>query len=64
MPMIETPDEFADELADLFGVYGAHPEAGCSDDPRSMCRVCFTAYVADRMRKSVDNEKALKAFNS
>lgn len=65
MPMIETPDEFAEELADLFGVYGAHPrDGGCKDDPRVMCRVCLVSYVADRMRTTVKNEAALRAFNS
>lgn len=63
MPYIERPDELADTLADLIGVYGAHDpfEKGeiCPDDPRKMCRVCFVNHMTDRIRASVKNEAML-----
>jgi hypothetical protein len=61
MPMLETPDEMADALADLFGIYGVHGEgdgAGC-DDIRRACRGCFVPRIAERMRNAVDNERCL-----
>jgi hypothetical protein len=55
MPYLETPDELADALADLLGVYGAHEDETCTD--KRPCRPCFTAGMADRIRRSVANEQ-------
>jgi hypothetical protein len=64
MPYIETPEELVDDLADLFGVYGAHTEGtDCPDDPRKMCRVCFIHHIAARVRRSVKNEADLKTMS-
>lgn len=56
MPMLETPPELADAIADLCGVYGSHDDNGpehCS------CRVCFVAEMEQRIRQAVENEGRL-----
>ena len=73
MPYLQTPYEMADELADLFGVYGAHDEAcgywggvvgNLPADLKAFlqakpCRVCWNGVVADRIRLTVKNEERL-----
>lgn len=62
MPFLENPDELADSIADLVGVYGAHGENDeCPDDPRKTCRICFVSKIASRIRGSVENERLLEA---
>lgn len=65
MPQVDRVDEIVDELCDLFGLYGSCGSLGdgleCGNDPRKMCRVCFTDHFADRFRRAVENEKKLKA---
>jgi len=55
MPMKETPDELAESIADMSGVYGAAPVGGHDDD--CACRLCFTVGMARRIRESVTNEE-------
>jgi len=57
MPMKETPDELAESVADMAGVYGAAtaPPGGHDDD--CGCRLCFTVEMARRIRESVANEE-------
>ncbi len=76
MPYLITPSELADELADIFGVYGAHDKE-CGLDPENPlervdsttmkgilkakpCRVCWVELVTARIRDSVANEKRLE----
>lgn len=61
MPYLETPEELADKLADLAGVYGAHDEERCSggEDLRYCCRICWVSVVQDRIREAVANEAKL-----
>ena len=59
MPYIETPDELAETLANLVGVYGAH-DGSCGTAGRPICRVCWTQIISDRIRASVKNEAGLK----
>lgn len=58
MPQLETPDEFAEVVADWCGVYGSGPEGDHSDDCK--CRNCFTQEVEHRIRQSVINEQRLE----
>lgn len=55
MPNLETPEELADEIADLVGIYGGH-----EDGESKTCRVCFVSGFADRIRQSVKNEERLQ----
>ncbi len=64
MPYIETPNELADELADLVGVYGAHPDGAECVDLRKMCRMCFVDVVSNRIRASVKGESDMKMINT
>ena len=58
MPYIETPNEFAETIADLSGVYGAGLEVG--DHPIDCkCRICFVLEMEQRIRNSVANEARL-----
>lgn len=60
MPNLETPDELADHIADLAGIYGAHGEeetSTCTD--AKPCRVCFVSGMTDRIREAVRNEALL-----
>ena len=52
MPHRETPDELAEHLATLLGVYGAAEDH--KDDCE--CRVCFVSDMTARIRESVKNE--------
>lgn len=62
MPMIERVEEVVEELCNLFGVYGAHEHGKvCPDDPRKMCRMCFSSLFSDRFRKAAENERKMDA---
>jgi hypothetical protein len=54
MPNLETPDELAENIADLCGVYGGHNE-----DEKQPCRICFTGDMTYRIREAVKNENRL-----
>jgi len=56
MPYLETPDELADHLADLLGIYGAHGDQCTEQKP---CRVCWVPGMTERIRSSVLNEQRL-----
>lgn len=53
MPHIEMPQDIAEELADLLGIYNS-AESHLED---CKCRVCFVIGITDRIRESVANEK-------
>lgn len=61
MPYIETPDELADHIADLAGVYDGCDKANegeIAEDCRDCnCRVGFVFMLAERIRQSVKNER-------
>jgi len=75
MPYLQTPGEMADELADLFGVYGGHHEAcgyynrETTATPTALldflkarpCRICWNSVVEARIRSTVKNEERLGA---
>jgi hypothetical protein len=58
MPHIETPDDLAEAIADMAGVYGA-----CKGDATQpcdgRCRPHFIGDMTERIRDSVANEKLL-----
>ena len=67
MPYIETPEELADHLADLLGIYEdpKHPVSPAGDHMDGCkCRMCWVSVVADRMRRAVKNEAILEARKS
>jgi len=58
---VETPEELATWIADVFGVYGCTPACtalhGEDGHPEScLCRSCFVLSVTARMRRSVAYE--------
>jgi hypothetical protein len=55
MPFIETPDELAEHIADLLGIYGIHQESEANN-----CRQCFVGDLVARIKASVSNEKELE----
>ncbi len=55
MPMLETPIELAEQIADWCGIYGT------DDDPEK--RQHFESEVAERIRESVKNETLLNDGN-
>lgn len=66
MPYLETPDELADEIADIAeadGACSAPDLERCSPDAtdRDSCRTCFVSAMAARIRNSVRNERLLNA---
>ena len=58
MPYLETPQELAEALADLVGVYGGH-----DDDEPKPCRICWTMDMTDRIRKAVENETQINRMH-
>ena len=58
MPMIEIPEDLAEQIADWIGVYGAHDEC-CSE--KKPCRCCFTAGMESRIVRSVRNMDMLNS---
>ena len=60
MPLIETPDELAEIIADWCGIYGNIPNGQHVGNCK--CRLCFVIVVAARIRRSVENERILKAI--
>lgn len=63
MPYLETPDELADAIADMVGIYGGcprgfdgEPDADCQE---CKCRIGFVAEMTDRIQRSVANERRL-----
>ncbi len=73
MPYLQTPDEMADELADLFGIYGSHDErcgywthesTAAPIDLKAFidakpCRMCWNGIMENRIRATVKNEQRL-----
>lgn len=59
MPYLETPDELAEDIADMCGVYGSSPEDNTHPED-CKCRICFTIGIAERIRQSVQNEFKLR----
>ena len=73
MPYIELPDELAEALADMLGIYRqklrfvgwtiedsvAHDDWDVAHADDCGCRACWTAAIARRIRASVANEQAL-----
>ena len=58
---IETVDDIVEELADKFGIYGlgqGYPDDGHPDDCK--CRLCFTSWIKQRIRKAVEAEQKLE----
>ena len=66
MPYLETPDELADALADMLGIYGACDSeiCDCKKDGKTCCRVGFLFYMAQRIRDSVINEKLVNGADN
>lgn len=62
MPVIETPDELAEQIADWCGVYGVFTgNEGTENHPNDCkCRMCFVGMVENRIRQSVTNEHILQ----
>lgn len=64
---IETLDDVIEEILNAIGVYGAHGdpdddragEIPCEGALRSMCRVCASCYLHDRIRKAAEIERLL-----
>ncbi len=66
MPYLETPEELADAIADLCGVYGGctYPDVdttGNQDCRNCKCRGGFVADMTERIRAAVRNERQLNA---
>jgi hypothetical protein len=65
MPYIETPDELADAIADMAGIYGGcneeenRRENGVIDCTKCTCRIGFVADMSARIWRSVANGKLL-----
>ena len=60
MPNLETPDELADAIADMVGVYGACAEI--LDEPcAGKCRPHFVSEMTNRIREAAANEALLAA---
>lgn len=52
MPYIETPEDLAEHIANMCGVYGV-----AMDHPTDCrCRICLVHEMVDRIRASVLNE--------
>jgi len=62
MPILETPNELAEQIADWCGVYGGGPENGSDHPEKCKCRMCFCGMVEHRIRESVKNEHLLDAL--
>jgi hypothetical protein len=56
VPNFETPDELADHLADLVGIYGAHDDTCTAARP---CRVCWVPDMVERIKAAAKNEQML-----
>lgn len=59
MPYLETPEELADNIADLLGIYESPPMVGNldTDHPQDCkCRICFVTEMTDRIIDSVKNK--------
>ena len=54
---IETLDDVIEDIANQFNRYGAHEEEG---NPNCLCRMCFTAGLAERIRRAARIEQLLK----
>lgn len=57
MPLIETPKDLAETIADMVGVYGHGPDGDHPGD--CPCRICFVIEMAERIRASAENERRL-----
>ena len=67
MPIIETVDEIAEEMADKLGIYEASrktmiDEWGNHDD-QCDCRMCFVSKFTERLRGAVRNEGVIAKTN-
>lgn len=63
MPYLETPEELADHLADLLGIY-QDPRCNLDEDQhaeRCNCRAWWVPRMADRIRCAAGNEVLLRA---
>lgn len=61
---IEVLMDILEELANLAGIYGAHPEINDLQGPMPKgvcrCRVCFMAGMRERILQAVEVERILK----
>ncbi len=63
MPFLETPDELADHLADLMGIY---QDSRCDEGEHvddCDCRVGWVPAMADRIRSAAANENTPTSDN-
>lgn len=56
MILLETPQELAECIVDMCGIYGIGPEVGNHDDT-CRCRTCVIISLTERIRQSVMNEQ-------
>ncbi len=62
MPYIETPNDLAEHIADLAGVYGTKAD---DDHPSDCsCRICFVIGMTERIRTAAENETFLQRQNA
>lgn len=55
---IETPEDLAEEIADLLGIYGCCDEKSCKAD-WTCCRNGFVPHFEERIYKTVHNKTQL-----
>ena len=54
--MIETLDDIIEQLANMLGIYGSHPE-DAGDNCK--CRICFTMPLKERILRAVEVDAIL-----
>ena len=63
MPLLETPSELADHLADLLGIY---EDPNCTEEKHEAgecdCRVHWVIQMTKRIREATKNESRLSAL--
>jgi hypothetical protein len=59
MPYMETPEELAEAIADMCGVYGVPPYDREGHSADCNCRMCFYGRMENRIREAVKNEKMI-----